>query len=197
MDWMRSLPVLRLCFCKTIQSSGEGNGNPLQYSCLENSVGRGAWWAAVHGATQSQTWLKRLCMHACIGEGNGNPLQCSCLENPRDGGACWAALCGATQSRTRVKRLSSSSIQSSLSFEKKTLLNGKMNNIHNMTFFILSLLLPKIGKTTKTVEIIYPEHTCEDCFKWHCCVLSRFSCVRLFATLWTIAHQALLFVGIL
>ena len=28
---------------------GEGNGNPLQYSCLESSVGRGAWWAAVHG----------------------------------------------------------------------------------------------------------------------------------------------------
>ena len=29
--------------------SGEGSGNPLQYSCLENSVDRGAWWAAVHG----------------------------------------------------------------------------------------------------------------------------------------------------
>ena len=39
---------------------GEGNGNPLQYSCLENSRDRGAWWAAVRGVTQSQTWLKRL-----------------------------------------------------------------------------------------------------------------------------------------
>ena len=39
---------------------GEGNGNPLQYSCLENSVGRGAYWAAVHGITQSRTWLKWL-----------------------------------------------------------------------------------------------------------------------------------------
>ena len=37
---------------------GEGNGNPLQYSYLENSVDRGAWWAAVYGVTQSQTWLK-------------------------------------------------------------------------------------------------------------------------------------------
>ena len=39
---------------------GEGNGNPLQYSCLENPVDRGAWWAAVYGVTQSQTRLKRL-----------------------------------------------------------------------------------------------------------------------------------------
>ena len=38
--------------------SGEGNGNPLQYSCLENSVDRGAWWAAVHGVTQSWTWTE-------------------------------------------------------------------------------------------------------------------------------------------
>ena len=42
---------------------GEGNGNPLQYSCLENSVDRGAWWAAVHGVAQTQTRLKRLSMH--------------------------------------------------------------------------------------------------------------------------------------
>ena len=36
-------------------SSGEGNGNPLQYSCLENSMDREAWWATVHGVTKSQT----------------------------------------------------------------------------------------------------------------------------------------------
>ena len=34
------------------RSSGEGNGNPLQYSCLENPMDRGAWWATVHGATR-------------------------------------------------------------------------------------------------------------------------------------------------
>ena len=38
-------------------SSGEGNGNPLQYSCLENSTDRGAWWATVHGVTKSRTQL--------------------------------------------------------------------------------------------------------------------------------------------
>ena len=35
--------------------SGEGNGNPLQYSCLENPMDRGAWQATVHGVTKSQT----------------------------------------------------------------------------------------------------------------------------------------------
>ena len=39
---------------------GEGNGNPLQCSCLENPRDGGAWWAAVYGVTQSWTWLKRL-----------------------------------------------------------------------------------------------------------------------------------------
>ena len=36
---------------------GEGNGNPLQYSCLENPMDGGAWWAAVHGVTKSRTRL--------------------------------------------------------------------------------------------------------------------------------------------
>ena len=39
------------------RSPGEGNGNPLQYSCLENSMDGGAWWATVHGITKSQTRL--------------------------------------------------------------------------------------------------------------------------------------------
>ena len=37
------------------RSLGEGHGNPLQYSCLENPMDRGAWWATVHGVVQSQT----------------------------------------------------------------------------------------------------------------------------------------------
>ena len=79
---------------------GEGNGNLLQYACLENSVDGGAWWAAVHGVSQNRTQLKRLSMHTCIGEGNGNPLQYFCLEIPRDRGAWWAAVCGVAQSQT-------------------------------------------------------------------------------------------------
>ena len=40
-----------------------GNGNPLQYSCLENPMDRGAWWATVHGVTKSQTQLSDINTH--------------------------------------------------------------------------------------------------------------------------------------
>ena len=95
------------------QVLGEGNGTPLQYSCLENPMDGGAWWAAVHGVARSWTRLSDFTLFSlsCIGEGNGNPLQCSCLENPRDGGAWWAAIYGVAQSRTQLKRLGSSSSQ--------------------------------------------------------------------------------------
>ena len=39
------------------RATEEGNGNPLQYSCLENSMSRGAWWTAVYGVAESQTQL--------------------------------------------------------------------------------------------------------------------------------------------
>ena len=45
------------------RSSGEGHGNPLQYSYLENPTDRGAWQAAVHGVTKSDM-MKRMSMHA-------------------------------------------------------------------------------------------------------------------------------------
>ena len=45
-----SIPRLGRC-------PGVGNGTPLQYSCLKNSLGRGTWWATVHGVAKSWTWL--------------------------------------------------------------------------------------------------------------------------------------------
>ena len=75
---------------------------------------------------------------SCTGEGNGNPLQCSCLENPRDRGAYWAAVFGVSQSWTRLERLSSSS-------------------------------------SSRPVQLSY---------------FQSLSCVRLFVTPWTAAHQA-------
>ena len=50
----------RLDFHFSLSCIGEGNGNPLQWSCLENPRDGGAWWAAIYGVAQSQTRLKQL-----------------------------------------------------------------------------------------------------------------------------------------
>jgi len=57
---MRSQSQTRLKRLSMHVCIGEGNGNPLQYSCMENPRDRGAWWVAVYGVTHSQIWLKRL-----------------------------------------------------------------------------------------------------------------------------------------
>ena len=116
-NWVAFFPLLlsfknSLCVLDSSHLwNGEGNGNPLQYSCLENRMDGGAWWAAVHGVATSQIdWASSLSLFTFMHwRGNGNPLQCSCLENPRDGGAWWAAIYGVAQSRTQLKWLSSSS----------------------------------------------------------------------------------------
>ena len=59
---------------------GGGNGNPLQYSYLENTMDRGGWCATVHGVAKSPTQMKELSMHACVpleGFANG-----SVVKNP-------------------------------------------------------------------------------------------------------------------
>ena len=62
-NWVAFFPLLlsfknSLCILDSSHLwDGEGNGNPLQYSCLENPVDRGTWWAAVHGVATSQTRL--------------------------------------------------------------------------------------------------------------------------------------------
>ena len=53
------IPALR-------RSPGEGHGNPLQYSHLENPMDKGAWWATVHRVAKSWTRLKQLSMHAQV-----------------------------------------------------------------------------------------------------------------------------------
>ena len=117
-------------------------GNPLQYSCLENPMDRGAWWAAVHGVMKSLMLTERLHFHfslSRIGEGNGNPLQCSCLENPKDGGAWWAAVSGVAQSPIRVKQLSTSTrVYSEARRHQQTLVLLHITAVRNPSFQLSS-----------------------------------------------------------
>ena len=50
--------------------SGEGSGTPLQYSCLENPMDGGAWWAAIHGVTRSRTRLSDFTLQGDLGDGS-------------------------------------------------------------------------------------------------------------------------------
>ena len=65
----------RLHFHFSFSCTGGGNGNPLQYSCLENPRDGGAWWAAVCGVTQSRTRLKRLSSSSSRTEKKFNSLK--------------------------------------------------------------------------------------------------------------------------
>ena len=74
------------------RSPGEGSGNPLQYSCLENPVDRGAWQTTVCGVTKSQTWPKweHAGMHARLHAGSPEEVQ----EATRDSAAVSDSLAG-------------------------------------------------------------------------------------------------------
>ena len=61
-------------------SPGEGNGNPLQYSCLENPMDRGAWWATVYGVTKSWTWLSDFCVCGVTPNSSGFLPSCCVLQ---------------------------------------------------------------------------------------------------------------------
>ena len=74
---------------ESARSPDEENGNPLQYSCLENSRDRGAWRATVHGVTKSPTQLSDFTFLSLF--------QYCCLGNPTDRGAWWAIVRGVTK----------------------------------------------------------------------------------------------------
>ena len=74
----------RLHFHFSLSCIGEGNGNSLQCSCLENTRDRGAWWAAVYGVAQSRTRLKRLSSSSKIPLSNRNNSNANCdLRRPQ------------------------------------------------------------------------------------------------------------------
>ena len=98
---------------------GEGNGNPLQYSCLENLMDRGAWWAAVHGVTKSQTRLNDFTFsfhfHALEKE-MATHSSVLAWRIPGIGEPGGLLLSMGSQSRTLLKRLNSSSTFDTRSF---------------------------------------------------------------------------------
>ena len=90
----------------------EGNGTPLQYSCLEDPMDGGAWWAAVHEVAKTQTRLSNFTFafhfHALEKEmATHSSVLAWRIPGTRD--PWWAAVYGVTQSRTWLKRLRSSS----------------------------------------------------------------------------------------
>ena len=82
------------------RSPGRGHGNPLQYSCLENPMDRGAWRATVHGVAKSQTRLKRLSAHTC--ECHVKMAQVEKLSLPTPGAVSWENWRSCHSDRTRA-----------------------------------------------------------------------------------------------
>ena len=90
----------------TAKMTGEGDGTPLQYSCLENPMDRGAWWAVVHGVAKSQTQLRSFTFTFHFHELEKEMATHSSVlawRIPGTGLAWWAAIYGVAQSRTRLK----------------------------------------------------------------------------------------------
>ena len=87
--------IERLHFHSSPSRIGEGNGNPLQWSCLENPRGRGAWWAAVYGVAKSRTQPRNFTFtfhfHALEKE-MATHSSVLAWRIPGTGGACWAAV---------------------------------------------------------------------------------------------------------
>ena len=121
------------------RSPGGGNGNPLQYFCLENPMDGETWWATVHGVAKSWTqlsdftffysfsiflvlqlfmlssedWKERTIipgLERSPRRRHDNPLQYSCPENPIDRGALWATVHGVAKGRTRLSNFTFTSL---------------------------------------------------------------------------------------
>ena len=99
----------RLHYHFSLSCIGEGNGNPLQCSCLENPRDGGAWWAAVYGVTQSWTRLKRLSSSSSSSSSSSNLFLGEFLASSnhersmamRKRGVCWFQVSPAAQRANR------------------------------------------------------------------------------------------------
>ena len=71
------------------RSPGGGNGNPLQYLCLNNPMDRGAWWATVHSIAEESDMTERLnkqCAHLCVNKNSHNCALAACTQLKEDEG---------------------------------------------------------------------------------------------------------------
>ena len=106
----KRLPAMRETWVQSLgweDPPGEGNGNPLQYSCLENPMDRGAWWATVHGVAKSRTRLSHFTsLHFTLACRSGlQKTLLFLLESSRSGlnfwpETCFPSLCGELHSRS-------------------------------------------------------------------------------------------------
>ena len=113
---VKCLPAMQETWVRSLgreDSPGEGNGDPLQYSCLENSMNGEAWRATVHGVAKSWTQLSDFPFFSFsfteISDGEEMATHSSilsCLGNPMDRGAWQATAYRVTKSQTRLKQLS-------------------------------------------------------------------------------------------
>ena len=80
--------IERLHFHFSLSCTGEGNGNPLQCSCLENPRDGGAWWAAFYGIAQSRTRLKRPSSSSSSSSASGTPWSYRPKDDSRKPSLC-------------------------------------------------------------------------------------------------------------
>ena len=154
-----------LHFHFSLSHIGEGNGNPLQCSCLESPRDGGAWWLPSMGSHRvGHDWSDlaaagcSVVKNACTTgdpssvpgsgrsprEGNGSPLQYSCLENPRSRGAWWATVHGVAKSQTRLKWLNDNNGHFSVFPRRQLLLifHGPNLGNHGLSYPDVSTLRP-------------------------------------------------------
>ena len=121
-----------------------------------------------------------------LGEGNGTPLQYSCLENPKDGGAWWAAVHGVTKSQTGLKWLSSRinwfTIMKNPNKQFTEILNSFQDSFEN-AIVLLMCKFPSEIISNSSFHLFYSIKNLQVKVK-------LLSYVWLFATPWTVAHQA-------
>ena len=167
----------RLHFHFSLSCIGEGDGNPLQCSCLENPRDGGAWWAAVYGVAQSRTRLKRLSssssssMHVCISalsyfihemnDERAPPLQRRQLGNSQLGFQSFTAVAWV---QSLVRELRSHKLLSTHSPQKKITIEVKLRHRAEVTCLNVQHVQQGFKRRSSCLEHIF-------FLKWEKCLI--------------------------